>query len=178
MNTDFATLFANLGRALEPVQEMIKYGAFMLGMVFIVVALFKLKEVTSHGHRSSKESLYGPAIYFLMGAMLMYLPTGVATMSNTFFGVGNIMSYNPVGQVDVKASVIILIRTIGLIWFIRGCVLIAHASEPGKQHGLKGFLFLIAGVLAINYEGSVAMLDWFMTFLIESTKAIKSRAGY
>jgi hypothetical protein len=178
MNIDLITMYGNLSQSLGPVQNLIKWGAGALGVVFIVIALFKLKEVTTHGHKSSNEKMIGPIMYFLMGAVLLYLPTGIEVLSNTAFGVGNIMSYSPIGKIDVRDSVILLIRTIGLIWFVRGCVLIAHVSEPGNKHGLKGLLFLIAGVFAINYEGSAALLNWFMQGLIDATKSIKSRAGY
>ena len=63
----------------------------------------------------------------------------------------------------------LIIRTAGIIWFIRGSVLVAQASEPGGQHGMKGLVFIIAGILAMNFDNTIAMLntllsrvmDWF-----------------
>jgi len=177
MNIDLITIFGNISKSLGPVQELIKWGAFALGMAFMVVALLKLKKAMVH-NASTHEKLGPSVMYFLIGAVLMYLPTALQVMSNTVFGVDNIMSYTGIGQVSIKDSVIVVIRTVGLIWFVRGCVLIAHASEPGKQHGVKGLLFLVAGVFAINYEGTVAMLSWIIQNLIEGSKSLKSTVGY
>lgn len=179
MNIDLITMFGNLSQSLGPVQLLIKYVSLLLGMVFVASSLIKFKKVLVHSaHSSSREHLFTPVMYLLIGAVLIYLPSAIEVVSNTAFGVGNIMAYPTTNQVNVRDSVVLLIRTIGMIWFIRGCVLIAHASEPGNQHGLKGLLFIIAGVFAINYEGSVAMLNWAMQGLIDGTKAVKNRIGY
>ena len=58
----------------------------------------------------------------------------------------------------------IIIRIAGLIWFVRGAVLLTHASNPGSQSqdGLKGFLFLFAGILAVNFDNTVSVLATIM----------------
>ncbi|AHE66356.1 hypothetical protein Loa_00788 [Legionella oakridgensis ATCC 33761 = DSM 21215] len=81
-------------------------------------------------------------------------------MANTDWGYSN---YNPY---NIYSAMRVVIRTAGLIWFVRGCVLLVHASEPGVQHGPKGLAFLCAGVLAINFEGTVAVVNVIIEKLI------------
>ena len=59
----------------------------------------------------------------------------------------------------------ILTETAGLIWFVRGCNLLAKSSEPGAKNGAKGLGFLIAGILAMNISSTSQMLNDFFTKL-------------
>ena len=72
----------------------------------------------------------------------------------------------------------ILIRTGGLLWFVRGCVLIAHASQPGTQQGGKGLLFILAGILAMNFDNTIAMVNSALNSLFTMTLAIKAKQGF
>jgi hypothetical protein len=60
----------------------------------------------------------------------------------------------------------IVVQTAGLLWFVRGCVLLVYSSEPGKQQGPKGLTFIIAGIFAMNFEGTYAMLNYIMNHLL------------
>lgn len=170
MNTDYITMLGNLSQSLYPIQRLITGGGYLLGTLFIMTAFFKFKKVSSHG---SREHMFSPIMYLLIGAVLIFLPSTLEVMSNTAFGTGNILAI-PYNKVDVRSTVILLIRTVGIVWFIRGCVLVAHASEPGKNHGLKGMLFIISGLFAINFEGSVAMMNWTLNNLLEMTGMVKT----
>lgn len=170
MSIDLITMFGNLSQALLPVQRLITGGAYLLGLLFIITALFKFKQIASQGARSgAHDKMFSPMMYLIMGVAFVFLPSTLNLMANTAFGTGNILTYVQFNKIDIRASVIVLIRTVGIIWFIRGCVLVAHASEPGTQHGLKGVLFLISGIFAINFEGSVALINWIQASLLDWT---------
>ena len=169
MNIDYITMLGNLSQSLDPIQRLITWLSYLIGLIFVMKALFKFKKVSTHG---SREHIFSPIMYFSIGALLIFIPTTLEVMSNTAFGSGNILAI-PFNKFDVRSSIILLIRTIGLVWFIRGCVLVAHASEPGKNHGLKGMLFIISGLFAINFEGTVAMINWTLHNLLEMTGMVK-----
>ena len=169
MNIDYITMLGNLSLSLDPIQRLITWLSYLIGLIFVIKALFKFKKVSSQG---SREHIFSPIMYFSIGALLIFIPTTLEVMSNTAFGSGNILAI-PFNKFDVRSSIILLIRTIGLVWFIRGCVLVAHASEPGKNHGLKGMLFIISGLFAINFEGTVAMINWTLHNLLEMTGMVK-----
>jgi len=117
-------------------------------------------------------------MYILMGSALLYLPTALNIMANTAFGTGNILTYETLQPTNIYSAMGLLIRTAGVLWFVRGCVLVAHSSEPGTQEGPKGLLFIIAGVLSMNFDNTIAIINSMMTYFIQATLAIKSSQGF
>ena len=53
-----------------------------------------------------------------------------------------------------------------------------HASEPGTQEGPKGLVFILAGILAMNFDNSIAMVNSILTYLISWTMSVKSGQGF
>lgn len=172
-------MLGNLSQSLYPVQHLISGGAYLLGLVFIFTALYKLKRIASHtAHSSSQEKMFTVVMYFLMGASLLFLPTAMKILATTAFGSDNVLTYGAFNQFDLFSSIYLLVRTAGLLWFVRGCVLLAHASEPGTQHGPKGLAFLFAGILAMNVNSTLSMLDYILSSFIKWTMVVKSSRGY
>ncbi len=180
MNTpDLITIIGNLSHSLYPVQHLITGGAYLLGILFFMTAISKLRKIADHrAQSSSQEKMFGPMMYLLLGAALLYLPTALDIMANTTFGVGNVLTYTSYNSSNIFSSMGLVIQTAGILWFVRGCVLVAQASQPGTQHGPKGLVFIIAGVLAMNFDNSIAMLNYVMNSLTTWTLAIKSSQGY
>lgn len=170
-STDLVSMIGNLSRSLFSVQHFISGLAYLLGIVFFYAALTKLKKAGVHG---SHEKLFIPVAYLLGGVALLYFPSTLAVLSNTTFGTGNILQYSSYNPYNIYSSMGLLIRTIGGIWFVRGCVLLVHASEPGVQHGPKGLVFLCAGILAINFDNTVAFLGNVMSQLASFTLNINN----
>lgn len=180
MNTpDLVTIIGNLSRSLYPIQHLITGGAYILGILFFMTAIAKLRKIGDYrAQSSSHEKMYGPMMYLLFGAVLLYLPSALTVMANTTFGVGNVLTYTSYNPANIFSSMGLLIKTAGILWFVRGCVLFAQSSEPGKQHGSKGFIFIGAGILAMNFENTIAMLNYVMGNIATWTMAVKSSQGY
>jgi hypothetical protein len=160
---DIVTMLENIARSFEAIQHLVGGLAYILGLTFIFIAFMKFKEIGEKiGGQSSNEKIFVPTAYLLLGAALLFLPSALQLMSNTVFGTTNVLEYKKYSNIDIYHAMSVLIRTAGLIWFVRGCVLLAHASEPGVQHGPKGFTFLIAGILAVNFEVTVAYFNHVM----------------
>ena len=178
-STDLVAILGNLSQALAPLQHLITGFAYILGLLFFVSALDKFKKKADMGSSGGQESIYVPVMYMLMGAFLLYLPSAMSTLANTAFGAGNVLTYSPqTNKADVYKSIGLLVRFGGVIWFIRGCVLVAHSSEPGEKHGPKGLLFLIAGVFAMNFDNTVAGINWGFSYLINYTMSLKASQGF
>lgn len=177
--TDLVSIIGNLSQSLYPVQKLISGGAYILGILFFFTALSKLKSIgDKRAQSSSQEKMFAPMMYMLMGAFLLYLPTVIHTLANTAFGVGNVISYSSYNPANIYSAMGLLIKTAGLLWFVRGCVLVAHASEPGTQEGPKGLLFIFAGILAINFDNSIAIVNYIVQSIISWTMTFKSAQGY
>lgn len=155
MSIDLITIIGNLSRSVFAVQHLLFGGAYVLSFVFFMVALAKLKKMSgSH----SSERMVVPLAYLFGAASLLYLPSVLGSLANTAFGTGNILQYSDYSPYNIYSSMIFLIQTIGVIWFIRGCVLLVHSSDPNVKWGSKGLVFLCAGVLAMNFQNTANML--------------------
>lgn len=161
MNTDLVTMIGNVSRSFSSIKSLVVGLAYLLGLLFFMISVQKFKQIAEQrAGSSSHESMFVPTAYLLGGAALIFLPSMTSTLANSVFGVSNILQYATYNPYDVVSSMIFIIRVVGVIWFVRGCVLMVHASEPGVQHGKKGLMFLMAGILAMNFESTTAWLNW------------------
>ncbi len=176
---NFAKMIENLSQSALPVQALITGFGYLLGIIFFMIGLRKLKTIADARARSSSQMpMIVPIAYFLGGAALIYLPVAVKVASTTAFGAGNILAYEKVSNINVIGAMVLIIQTAGVIWFVRGTSLLVNASNPGIQHGGKGLTFLIAGILALNFEGTVSMINTTMDFVASYTLAFKGKMGY
>lgn len=177
---DLVSIIGNLSKSLGPVQHLISGSAYILGILFFIHAIGKLRKIGDyHTQSPSHEKMSGPMIYLFMGALLLYLPSALNVMSNTVFGAGNILTYSSsYNSANIYSAMAVLIQTAGVLWFVRGCVLIAHSSEPGEQHGPKGLVFLCAGVLSMNFNETISILNASLSYVTQLTLSIASSQGY
>lgn len=176
---DLIAILGNISHSLYPLQRLITGGAYLLGVLFFITAIMKFMKIGDHrAQSSSQEKMFTPMMYLLFGAILLYLPSALNLAANTAFGVGNVLTYTNYDPTNIYSSMGLMIRTAGVLWFVRGCVLVAHASQPGAQDGPKGLLFIIAGILSMNFDNTVSILNNMMGTITQWTMAIKSSQGY
>lgn len=178
-SVDIITILGNISHSLYPLQKLITGGAYVLGVLFVLSAIAKIRKIADkRAQSSSQEKVYTPMMYMLFGMALIYLPTALDTMANTAFGVGNVLTYSNYNAADINSIVGVFVRTAGIIWFIRGSVLVAHSSNPGTKDGPKGLVFIVAGILAMNFDNTIAMVNASLEYLIRWTISVKSSQGY
>lgn len=170
-SSDLIVMFNNFSRSLPAVEQLLGGFSYVFGLLFCLAALAKLKESINEGESGR---LTAPFAYFLTGIALLFLPSMVDAFSTTIFGTqDNVLAYSQSNPYDIYSSIVILVQTIGFVWFIRGCILLSHSSEPHggqegrKGFGPKGFLFIIGGLFAINIYETVNMLDYMITHLMQ-----------
>ena len=178
-NIDLIAIIGNISRSLYPLQHLITGGAYILGILFFITALSKLSKIAdARAQSSSQEKIYTPLMYLLFGSALLYLPSALNLMANTAFGVGNVLTYIDYNPNNIYSSMGLLIRTAGILWFVRGCVLVAHSSEPGTQDGPKGLVFIVAGILSMNFDNTVAMMNTIMGNVAHWSAQLKESQGF
>ena len=175
---DLVTILGNISQSLYPVQHLITGAAYMLGILFAMTAISKLMKIGGSASSSSKEHMYTPMMYLFIGAVLLYLPSALHVAANTAFGVGNVLTYATASSSSIYSNMGLIMQTAGMLWFVRGCVLVAHSSHPGEKHGPKGLAFICAGILSMNFDNSVSMLNSAMNYVTTLTKAVASSQGY
>ena len=177
MAVDITQIWINLSHSLEPVAKMLAGVSYLMGLGFVSSALKKYKSNYSgyHGHGGGYSSAN---VHLIVGSILIFLPSSLDTLSNTFFVTSNPLSYTKNPQNDWMAALGSLIQIIGLVFFLRGCAFLVESSDQQSQtsHN-KGFIFIISGILAMNFTATVEEINK-LTELITSTPMIKNLLHY
>lgn len=159
---DLIQMLGNLSQSFLSVQSMISALGYLIGLSMIIAGLFRLTKI----HRYSQERIVVPMSFIAGGVLLVYLPTSVEVLSTTFFGTSNALEYTEYNPYDINSAMQVIIQTAGMIWFVRGSSLLIEASQPRQQHGMKGLVFIFAGILALNFETTIATLQSIVNYLI------------
>ena len=176
---DLTTVLMNISNSLHPVQKLVTGLAYVLGILLFITGLTKLKKIADAESNSAQhDPITVPIVCFMVGAGLLYFPTFAQVITNTVFGSNNILQYTSFNTLTFYDVMVALIQTSGLVWFVRGCMLLVDASEPGKQQGLKGMVYLTAGILSMNYYATVGALDYTVSLVVTSAVKAKTAAGY
>ena len=159
-------MIGNLSKSLVEVQSLITGGGYLLGIGLVVSGLIKCTKISAR----SREKISVPLAFILGGAALIFLPTSIDALSNTLFGSTSALEYTTYNPYNIYQSMEVLIKTAGLLWFVRGAVLLVNAAEPGEQQGPKGLAFVLAGICALNIEYTIGWVDGFFTYIMNLFK--------
>lgn len=161
---DLVKMIENVGKSLIQLQELITAFGYMLGILLIINGIYKLKSTFA-----AHESFGAPLMLILGGASLLFLPSMLTMWSVTFFSVYSPLQYDDTAVDNLIPTMEVIIQTMGLIWFIKGTVMIAHLEEPGndeERNHLKAVIAIIAGILAANIIPTISWLTYVMDQII------------
>jgi len=150
----------NLYDNIQPLIQLAVAVAYVSGFMLVLSALYKLRiygEVRTM--MPSHAQMSGPAIQFVMGLFLLFLPTIINISVYTIWN-DNIMAYPQSSDSVTKAvegAIIGIIKLFGFVAVIRGVFSMAKSAHQGAQPGLftKGLVHFVGGILAINVWGTV-----------------------
>src|SRR3990167_10795031 len=164
-----ADMIIALASNMPQINAMVSAAAYVMGFFYMMKAVLTFKTMTeSRSMMSTHSHIREPLMYITVGAMLIYLTTAVQVFLMTTFGTNTILDYNS-GQIatifstdsELGKAMESIIKTIGLISFIRGWVLMARLGS-GQQHqqgGMgKAFLHIFGGIMAMNIVATIDML--------------------
>lgn len=177
--SDYSSIFANISytniiSSLLSVEKLVTGSAYLIGISFVVKALYSLKTVgESKSQMSAHASMKEPVLYFLVGGMFIYFPTGFEVLMNTTFGYSQVLAYAPIntgspilstlfGQNSVFGyTLALVIQVVGVIAFIRGWLLIARSASQGQPPGGtgQGITHVFGGILAMNIIGTMQVIN-------------------
>lgn len=171
-SNDFQTIFRNLDESLNQIYPVLVGLCYLLGVFFILKALFMLKKLgykTAFMHADS--GMIGPAGIMLIGVILMYTPSFLEIMFLTLYGTSEVTAVagwsgvsgdsNIASWEDAIVPMIGLIQIIGMCAFIKGWITIMKATGANAQPGnlSKGFMHVFSGILAINITGTIDVIN-------------------
>lgn len=169
-----AEILTRLAESLAPVERLLTGGAYLIGCAFLFKAIYSLKVYgEARTMMSNSASVKEPIMYLMVGAILIYFPTGFKVFMQSTFGYENVLQYAPVNSSNqaldtlfgsgsvVGRPLTMLIQVVGIIAFVRGWVLVARSASQGQPPGGtgKGLIHVFGGILAINIVGTINMIN-------------------
>lgn len=166
LESDIQTMLTSFATSIPPLMRLFTGLAYILGIFFVFKGLSKASIYgRSRAMSPTNAPLIVPITYIVVGMLLIATPTFFQVVTNTFFGMNSPLAYQSwfTQMVNLYGNstyvVEMTIKLAGVIWFIRGCALIVQSSEPGSQHGMRGVVFLIAGIFAMNFQYTADFLS-------------------
>jgi hypothetical protein len=171
------SIIEHLGSSINPLERAISGSAYVVGILLLWTSIKKARTMADKRARAGSGGYVSVIMAYAAGGMVfLYLPSFVDIARNTFFGMDSPIAYaNWFNELKSKYgdSVYMMLRLVnlaGLIWFVRGIMLMVQATSPGVQHGAKGLGFMLAGIFAMNAEYTVNGVAYFMNTIAELTK--------
>jgi intracellular multiplication protein IcmC len=166
-SVDLPDILWNLQRSLPGVWRMLVALTQLLGVGCFVLAIMKLRGYGVITVMMRQGANMGPTLmYILVGTVLLFLPETLDTAMETFwqYDYSSVKSWHTTGKAswdELLQPMLILIRVIGLVAFIRGWTLMLRVSAQNTQPGTAGkaIMHIIGGILAINIVGTISMLE-------------------
>jgi len=165
-----------MGSSIKPLETVISFFTYLLGIFLLWTSVKKAKDIADKRARAGAGGqIFVPVSYAVGGISFIYLGSVMEIAQNTFFGMDSPIAYaNWFDELKGKYgdAVYVMMRLInlsGLIWFVRGIMLMIHATAPGVQHGAKGLGFMLAGIFAMNAEYTANGVAYMMDLLTRVT---------
>ena len=161
-----ALMMSNLGIIANIVQGV----AIVMGVGLIFSGIMKLKHYGEmRTMMNSQGSLANALFIMLAGIMLMTLPTMLNTFLLAIWGTTNPLPYPGGGGANgLMRGIVMFVRLIGVISFIRGVVLISHlGKESGGQQGSigKALTYMIGGIMCVQIVATAQFLSTILGFI-------------
>ncbi len=140
-----------------------------IGIFLVLGGLFKAKK---HGEQKAAGGGGGGVgsivILLVSGAALIALPSILRVTLMSFWGTNNPLQYSVGGSEigDMMKPVVMFIRILGIIAFIRGVMMLSkHGEQNQPGHMGKAILHLLSGILCVHVLGTSELLRQFMGFI-------------
>ncbi len=160
-------MLISLSREFPSIYRLVTATAYLMGISFIFRGVYQLKVYGDLRTMMSVQTNFkATMMLFVAGTALLYMPEAFKIMLFSTFATTTVtdpMSYhsskhllNPLAM----QAVLRFIQLIGSISFVRGWVYLTQSSNPNVRSAFgKAVTHIIAGVLAVNIEGTWEILQ-------------------
>ena len=175
---ELTAFFTRVTAILPPAQAFVAALCFVLGVVLVIIGgrmLLITAEERSHAHHR-RHGYWQAMTYIVFGLLIISLDMTLSAWIASLYGASNttasaaseIMAYapemlSPVSGAPGEAILVALVRVaqfIGLLAVVRGLFLCVKSADMPAQ-GLmgKGFIHMIAGVMAVDLPRTVGLFE-------------------
>jgi uncharacterized membrane protein HdeD (DUF308 family) len=155
MLVDAATMLQNFASEVPQLMRLATALAYVLGMYFIIHGIKLLKNVGSNAN-NGETPLMHCLTFIAVGSALIYLPSTIQSLTNTFWQSStpySYLNYSSQQFSEIVICAVTIIQLIGVIAIIRGLIILTYHSKASAENPSsfqKGIVHLIAGALCTN----------------------------
>ncbi|MDF1654756.1 MAG: type IV secretion protein IcmC [Coxiellaceae bacterium] len=147
-------------RHLHVVTVIIQDFAIAAGLLLIFMGFMKFKRYGEmRTFMSQQMTMSKPLMLVIGGSLLICTPLLLGTGIRAFWGTVNPLHYmgNTSTALDqVEYAIIVFVRVLGIVVFIRGWIMLAKSGGENVQPGMRGkaIMQLFVGVLMMHFIGT------------------------
>lgn len=157
------SILVNLQEQIPYLIQFTTAFCYLSGIFFSMQAMYHLK---AYGEMRTmmavQTDLRGPMLSLCVASSLFFLPSIFRIGLVSFYGNGEILLYEEQGSSwdHMLLTIISLVQFVGGVAFIRGLYIFHKLGHGQAQPGTfsKGFVHIIAGVIALNIVGAYQIL--------------------
>lgn len=166
-NGDISNWLYNLATQVPAMIKLVVAIAYISGFAFLIKSIMLFKHCARGiSMAAQSEGVSGPLICLLVAVVLIYFAGFVRVGSVTLFGTDAAIAYEsaagngPFSPGSVFSSIILILRLIGYISFVKGFYILGSLAGHQAQKGTlaKGIIHVVGGILAINIEATYYLL--------------------
>jgi hypothetical protein len=184
---------SRLNELADIVFLLVNSAAALAGMFFIAKGVLHLRSLGGTATQAKQGELSGAIISVILGACMLWLNTGINTLSSSIFGKNitkvNILSAKNEDEAfteqlkendslytnqtylsddfeQLTETVMYYVILIGYISVFRGWIKISHLAEANAQPGTfaHGFVQIVTGVILINSKAGMQLINSIFNF--------------
>lgn len=156
----------NISRVLPNVLIFISGLTVIVGVMFIILALFKLKHLADFRNMMSGQQEVGKAIMMItLGVVFIWMPFMLEVFTVTIFGegIGALQQHYPVaaGSNQYYVAFFRIMQVIGIISFVKGWFILSGMAKGQHQPGTfgKAMTHILAGVFLFHLKAFMSILE-------------------
>lgn len=169
-------LLINLAQNFPALLSWLNGLCVVIGVAFIMLALFKLKHLADFKNMSAGQQDIGKAIMLIvLGVIFLWMPFMLEVLTYSVFGfsIGQLRDHYPISgsNAGYYKAFFQMMYVLGIISFIRGWLILASMSKGQHQPGTMGkaVTHIVSGIFMINLLAFINLLEktvgtTFLTF--------------
>jgi hypothetical protein len=155
---DWVSMLQNLANSFLSLENLAGQILIVVGLGVIIGGVYDLAVFGMSSQADPNEKI-DAIVKILIGVALIYLPTSLHTVTTSFFGADNPLTYEKNPTRSVYGAVKIIMQLAGIVWFSRGLLGIM-AEDRGHESSYRSVAYIAAGTCALNLDYTVAALNY------------------
>lgn len=159
-----------LGSLMESFPGLVNFMNLLTGLIGVILMGTSIFKFIEFDRSNGQVRLITPFMHLFVGAALYFFSASADTMLGTVFGgsasVNSLLAYSGGGVSEKQAqfikSMVMVIRLIGYVAFIKGCLLlkkIGDGTHGSDEAFSKAIIHILFGVMAINIVATVNVIS-------------------